>query len=458
MKRAVKLYIITVLLFAVVFITANFLFNKTIEKSNDRSYVLMNRVYTEMEQSISSVSSEDISQTVYDEIINDIWYDRISEYASEYNESELPTRIYYIPAYTNDSTIGLLNMGREQEKIWTVAHEGNVDGFIVFEFEDYHYTDLQFIMNIGLAAAFLLMIGVCTYIGFYVLAPFNRLSSYPEKLSKNQLTDKLPESKNRFFGRFTWGINMLNDRLVSDRNRINELSREHLTMLTTIAHGIKTPVSNIKLYSEAIETGMYQPDGKANASDAEVAAKISKNADDITAMVKELIEKASAGFVDFEPEIRGFYLNELEKVLHEEYDNRLELLRIPFIVEVFGNSIVKSDKNGIYRVLSQLMENAIKYGNGEGISVRLYKQEEGYCFSVRNKGSVLEEKELPYIFNSFWRGSNSEGIPGSGIGLFESYQIVRKLDGDIYARAHAETGEMEFEVCIPIDAATSPLL
>lgn len=224
-------------------------------------------------------------------------------------------------------------------------------------------------------------------------------------------------------------------------------------MLTTIAHGIKTPVSNIKLYSEAIETGMYQPDGKANASDAEVAAKISKNADDITVMVGELIEKASEGFVDFEPVINGFYLNELEKYLHEEYDNRLELLRIPFEVEVAGNSIVKSDKNGICRVLSQLMENAIKYGNGDGISVELHKQDDGYYFSVRNKGSVLEEKELPYIFNSFWRGSNSEGIPGSGIGLFESYSIIRKLGGDIYARSDSGSSEMEFEICIPIDAA-----
>jgi signal transduction histidine kinase len=453
MKRAVKLYIITVLLFAVVFITANFLFYRTIEKSNDRSYVLMNRVYTEVEQSISSVSSEEITQTVYDKAIDDIWYDRISEYGSEYSSSELPTGVYYIPADANTGDIGLLNRGRERDKIWTVTHGGSVDGFIVFEFDDHHYNDLQFVMNIGLAAAFLLMIGVCTYIGIYVLAPFNRLSSYPEKLSKNQLTDKLPESKNRFFGRFTWGINMLNDRLVSDRNRINELSKEHLTMLTTIAHGIKTPVSNIKLYSEAIETGMYQPDGKANTSDAEVAARISKNADDITVMVKELIEKASEGFVDFEPVVNGFYLNELEKFLHEEYDSRLELLRIPFSVEVSGNSIVKSDKSGICRVLSQLMENAIKYGDGQGISVKLNKQDDGYYFTVRNKGSVIEEKELPYIFNSFWRGSNSEGIPGSGIGLFESYQIVRKLDGDIYARTYAETGEMEFEVCIPSGAA-----
>lgn len=220
-------------------------------------------------------------------------------------------------------------------------------------------------------------------------------------------------------------------------------------MLTTIAHGIKTPVSNIKLYSEAIETGMYQPDGKVNASDAEVAAKISKNADDITAIVKELIDKASGGVVAFEPNCSSFYLSELTDFLNEEYGNRLDVLRIPHTFTVESNAMINSDKDGICRVLSQLIENAIKYGNGEGISVNIRKGEEGYYFSVKNKGSVLDEKELPYIFNSFWRGSNSEGIPGSGIGLFECYEIVRRLSGDIYARSDLSGTEMEFEVYLP---------
>ena len=224
MRKAVKQYIITVLLFAVVFITANFAFNKTIEKSDDRSYVLMNRVYTGIEESVSALSQDDILPSVYDEIINDVWYERIHEYSLEYSTSELPTRVYYLPADKNNSDIGLLNRGRERDKIWAVEKGGNIEGFIVFEFGEHNYSDLQFVMNIGFAVAFLLSIGVCTYISLYVIRPFNRLSSYPEKLSKNQLTDKLPESKNRFFGRFTWGINMLNDRLVSDRNRINELS------------------------------------------------------------------------------------------------------------------------------------------------------------------------------------------------------------------------------------------
>ena len=111
--------------------------------------------------------------------------------------------------------------------------------------------------------------------------------------------------------------------------------------------------------------------------------------------------------------------------------------------------MIKSDRDGICRILSQLMENAIKYGNGEGINVRISKDEEGYLFSVKNKGSVVPNKELPFLFNSFYRGSNSEGVPGSGIGLFECYEITHRLNGDIYARSDSEKSEMEFEVYLP---------
>ena len=111
--------------------------------------------------------------------------------------------------------------------------------------------------------------------------------------------------------------------------------------------------------------------------------------------------------------------------------------------------MVKSDKSGICRILSQLMENAMKYGNGKGIRVSLEKENDGYYFSVINKGKVPEDSELPYLFNSFWRGSNAAEISGSGIGLFEAREIARKLYGDIYVKTDPEKEEIEFDVFIP---------
>ena len=448
LKRAAKLYIVTVLLYALLFVSAYYLFSKVIQKNEDRSYILMNRVFNEIGLSLSD-NGEEISPDAVEAAIEDIYYSHIDDLKKEFGKDSVPERVYFISAEAGTGEVSLINPDKDYEKLWALRTDGNLTGFVVFEYGESRFARLLIFTELCIAAAFLITLGVCIYIGTHILRPFEKLSSYPERLSKNQITEKLPETRNRFFGKFTWGINMLSDRLTSDRRRIGELSREHLTILTTIAHGIKTPVSNIKLYADAISTGLYQPDGKVNESDAEVAGKISKNADEIASIVKELIDKAQGGVVDFEPSEQNFYLSELIDFLKEEYENRLKVLKIHHSFELESNAMIKSDKDGICRILSQLMENAIKYGNGDGINVRISKDEEGYLISVKNKGKVVPNKELPFLFNSFYRGSNSEGIPGSGIGLFESYEITRKLNGDIYARSDAENSEMEFAVYLP---------
>jgi hypothetical protein len=71
-------------------------------------------------------------------------------------------------------------------------------------------------------------------------------------------------------------------------------------------------------------------------------------------------------------------------------------------------------------------------------------------FAVKDKGSRVPENEIPYVFNSFWRGSNAEQVEGNGLGLYEASFIARKLGGDVAARYLEDTGEMEFEVFIPL--------
>ncbi|MBO5239697.1 MAG: HAMP domain-containing histidine kinase [Lachnospiraceae bacterium] len=82
----------------------------------------------------------------------------------------------------------------------------------------------------------------------------------------------------------------------------------------------------------------------------------------------------------------------------------MKVNRIPFEVQVIENSIVQSDEDGIHTILSQFVENAAKYGDGSGIRIVMEKQEDTYYFSVFNKGELLPDSELPYVFRSFGEG------------------------------------------------------
>ena len=61
----------------------------------------------------------------------------------------------------------------------------------------------------------------------------------------------------------------------------------------------------------------------------------------------------------------------------------------------------------------------------------------------------MSESELPYLFNSFWRGSNAEMKEGSGIGLYEAKQIALRLSGDVFGRYMKDAEGMEFVLYIP---------
>lgn len=443
MKRLKYLYAGTVLLFAILLVMVNMLQGHRQEHSNQGRNIVMNRIAAVVEAELKDPDAEP------EQILQACYYDKKSQWQQEYKEYMLPVRVTYLSAVKEKSGVNNVTDAIGSQSVWALYEEERLAGFLVFFFADESYQQKSLIINGSIVASFALSMGIILYIHLKILRPFRKLSEYPQRLSKGAFAEKLPEAKSRYFGRFVWGINMLGDKITYDKKHIYRLIEERQTLLATIAHGIKTPVSNIKLYANAIETGLYQPDGVCNAQDAEVAFKINKNADDIATLVKEIIETSMEGLVDFKPNPQTFYSAEIKRYIEEEYANRLKVLKIPCNVVCINNTLVSSDKDGILRVLSQFLENAIKYGNGTGIVVQIEKLEEGHYFTVKNKGDMVPENEMPYLFNSFWRGSNAETIEGSGIGLYEAKQIALRLSGDVLVRYLEEGDGMEFVLYVP---------
>lgn len=408
----------------------------TENRSEGRRLTLMNRVANEL----SSYDASELDSHLAFMLASNNW-------AEEYGRNNVPTSVEYVKA---DEGNGSYSHLADADSVWSISQDGVVAGFLIFSFNDDHTASTIVICEAIVLICFIVSVLFFIYIDRKVIMPFNSLSEYPERIAKNENADALPESKNRYFGKYIWGMNMLRDRLSGDSKKLRQLEKEQLTLVSTIAHGIKTPVSNIKLYSEAIKSGLYREDGIPDEKDSEVAEKITKNADDITDLVKELLDSASKGVVVFEPSVETFYLTEIGDFIRREYDNRLNVLRIPYKVDMKSSVMITSDRNGIFRILTQLLENAIKYGDGRGITVTVDKTEDGYIFSVRDIGSRIPDSEMPYVFNSFWRGSNASEVEGNGLGLYEASFIARKLGGDIEVRYLEASEETEFEVFLPL--------
>ncbi|MBR6101967.1 MAG: HAMP domain-containing histidine kinase [Ruminococcus sp.] len=290
--------------------------------------------------------------------------------------------------------------------------------------------------NIAVAAASAVMLGVLIYMRQKLVLPFDRLSDMPYELSRGNLTVPLKENKSRFFGKFVWGTDMLRESLEKRRARELEFQKDKQTMLLSISHDIKTPLSAIKLYSKALSKGIYTDEAKL----AEVYEGIGQRADEIEQYVSRLTSSASDDFLSLEVKEGEMYLSELVDGLKQYYSDKLSELHIPLEIGDYDECMLSCDPDRAAEVLQNVMENAIKYGDGKGISLSFSEEEDCRLITVSNGGCTLREEELIHIFDSFRRGPNAGNKPGSGLGLYICRQLMSKMGGDIFART--ENGNM----------------
>lgn len=288
------------------------------------------------------------------------------------------------------------------------------------------------IVNAILAGMSVLIVSVLFYTKRNILAPFNQLKDVPYALSKGNLTVPMKESKSRFFGNFLWGLDLLRENLEQQKERELELQRDRKMLLLSLSHDIKTPLSAIKLYAKALSRGLYTDKEKQ----LEVAESIHAKANEIEHYVTQIVTASREDFLTFDVTMGEFYLSELVEKIRIYYTEKLSLIKTDFSLEEYPNFLVRGDLDRSIEVIQNIMENAIKYGDGQKISIHFSEEEGCLLFTVRNSGCSLPDTDLPHMFDSFWRGANAETQKGSGLGLYICRQLMHKMNGEVFAEIH----------------------
>lgn len=286
------------------------------------------------------------------------------------------------------------------------------------------------VINVILGIMSAVIIAVMIYIRAKILAPFEKLTDIPYELSKGNLTAPVKETKNKFFGRFVWGVDMLRENMEQQKERELNLQREKKMLLLSLSHDIKTPLSAIKLYSKALSKGLHTDKEKQ----LEIAENINAKADEIEGYVSEIITASREDFLSLDVTMGEFYLSELVSKIKVYYTEKLSLIKTDFTVGEYGNCLISGDLDRSVEVVQNIIENAIKYGDGKNISISFSEEEGCILVTVRNSGCTLLDTDLPHIFESFWRGANAENQKGSGLGLYICRQLMHKMNGEVFAQ------------------------
>ncbi len=297
-----------------------------------------------------------------------------------------------------------------------------------FEYEVERDNRPFILLNVGLATFFLMTVGVLAYIGRTVIRPFNKMSDMTVSLAKGNLSAPMKEEKSRFFGKFLWGVDMLRENLESSKTKNLEYQKEKKTMLLSLSHDIKTPLSAIQLYTKAMQEGLYETEEKRQ----EALSGILSKTEEIKSYVDEIHRVSREEFMEFDVNPGEVYMSEVMNNIGVYYNDKLSVIHTRFIMDEYEDCLLSADKDRLIEVIQNLMENAIKYGDGKEIQISFSEEEDCKLITVSNSGCSLDEKELANLFDSFYRGSNADGIQGNGLGLYIVKQLMKRMDGDAF--------------------------
>jgi heavy metal sensor kinase len=228
-------------------------------------------------------------------------------------------------------------------------------------------------------------------------------------------------------------------------DRIQALVTEIKEMSDNIAHDLKSPITRIRGIAEVTLTN-----GKSMGEYESMAASTIEECDRLLDMINTMlmISKTESGvdkLLREEIDLAG-----LVREACELFEPTAEDKRVTLSYDVPNKSHLIGDNRMIQRMLSNLLDNAIKYTSSGGtVSVSVSENDErNIVITVKDTGIGISPSDLPRIFERFYRCDQSRSEPGIGLGLSLAKAIARAHGGDITVMSRLNQGST-FTVTLP---------
>lgn len=264
-----------------------------------------------------------------------------------------------------------------------------------------------------------------------IIIPMKRLSKITKQMATGYIGEINLQYKNGYVKDFIWSLDMLREQLNYEKDKNAELEKHRKTLVAGLSHDIKTPLSSVKNYTIALKEGVYESyDDKDHALNV-----ILEKTDIIDRLTKDLLESSSQAISDIVVNTKEEYLLNVHQQLNRILHQKIDLLHIKYEEPMIGeNILLVVDMGRLSEVFDNVIENALKYGDMQSLSVSYDIEEHYKLITISNTGSSIPETEIKHIFTSYYRGSNVSDKPGYGLGLYISKQIMKKMNGDIFAK------------------------
>ena len=287
-----------------------------------------------------------------------------------------------------------------------------------------------------ISALLALLGGVAAYfISGHALKPIHEFSDKIEEVQAQNLADSgIEESKIKELNQLSVSYNKMLERL-SDAF---EIQRQ---FTASAAHELRTPLSLMQVQLDLYHSTQHPG---SDADTVQMIKMLTEQNDRLGKMVKILLDMSELQTVGRDEKI---ILNDLVDEVLEDLEPLAQEKNIKLIGKYKNITMIGSDIL-IYRLVYNLVENAIKYNHSDGqVTVNAYKKQKHIYLSVEDTGSGIPKELRERVFEPFFRvdKSRSRELGGVGLGLALVREIVRVHDGSISIKSNPAGGTI-FEV------------
>ena len=284
---------------------------------------------------------------------------------------------------------------------------------------------------------------VFLYVYMNILRPFDKMKDYASEIAKGNFDLPLNYERSNYFGAFTWAFDSMRKEITRSRMAECEAIENNKTVIATLSHDIKTPITSIRAYAEGLEENLdTSPERRSRYLEVLI-----RKCDEVTALTNDLFlhSLSDLNMLQMKPEefeLVPFLKQSIGEIATEHED---VIFRKPDI-----SPVIYADKKRVNQIVENLINNSRKYAK-TNITVSLTQSDDLVSIHFRDKGPGIPDEDMPFITDKFYRGKNVGDENGSGLGLYIVRYIAEQSGGSLELINHTSGEEgLEAVVSLPI--------
>ncbi len=281
-----------------------------------------------------------------------------------------------------------------------------------------------------------------------IVTPIFHLQIATKKITEGNLDFELPVGGDDEIGELCTDFEEMRRRLQESAEEKIEAERQNKELISNISHDLKTPITAVKGYVEGIMDGVADTPEKQE----KYIRTIYNKANDMEQLINELtfyskIDTNRIPYTFDRIDVKDYFADCVEELSLELESRNIELAYFNYVDE---DVKIIADAEQLKRVINNIVSNSIKYiDKPKGyINIRVKDVGDFVQVELEDNGKGIATKDLPLIFNRFYRtdASRNSSKGGSGIGLSIVKKIIEDHGGKVWATSKEGTGTVMYFV------------